>query len=257
MVGDDLNALMARIGAPALAPETGIRALRQILDRGESGLVVADFDWSRFTPAFTLTRPSPLLAALPEAAEALAGPASAGGEAEAWTARMTALAPAAREAALLDLVRTAVAEVQGHDGAAAVDPARGFEDLGFDSVAAVELGKRLSQATGRKLPSTLTFDHTSPAALAAFLGTLFDDTESAPVPALLAAVSRFDTALPGLAPDDLADTGLLARLRALLAAVEAAADPGPATDGADTRDLLAAASADDVFAFIDAELGSA
>ncbi|MFG2819819.1 type I polyketide synthase [Kitasatospora sp. NPDC048365] len=73
------------------------------------------------------------------------------------------------EEAALAAVRSAAALVRGQDGPEAVDPDRSFKDLGFDSVAAVEFRDRLAGATGLTLPSTLTFDHPTPRAVAARL----------------------------------------------------------------------------------------
>ncbi len=70
---------------------------------------------------------------------------------------------------ILEIVRSHVASVAGHQSGVAIDPQRNFQELGFDSLAAVELRNHLNRSTGLRLPATLVFDHPTPAAIAEFL----------------------------------------------------------------------------------------
>ena len=83
--------------------------------------------------------------------------------------RLADVAESEREALVLELVRQRVASVLGHDSGAAIDPHSTFQDLGVDSLAAVELRNVLGQLTGLRLAATLVFDHPTPIAVAKFL----------------------------------------------------------------------------------------
>ncbi|MGV9267535.1 type I polyketide synthase [Kitasatospora sp. NPDC003701] len=159
---------LGRQGLAPMAPELALTALQQAVAADEGCLVVADVDWQRFAPVFTAARPGPLLAELPWT-PAAAGPAPDGGLGE----RLAALSATERDALLLELVRAEAAAVLRHGGPDAIDPARAFDELGFDSLTVVELSDRLVRATGLRLPTTVVFDHPSAGALARHLAAEF------------------------------------------------------------------------------------
>ncbi|MGA4838449.1 type I polyketide synthase [Streptomyces sp. G45] len=86
--------------------------------------------------------------------------------------RLAGLPEGERDALLLNLVRTHVAAVLGHDDPRTVGERRPFADIGFDSLRALQLRNRLGGATGLRLSPTLVFDHPTPLALAQRLRTL-------------------------------------------------------------------------------------
>jgi polyketide synthase 12 len=83
-----------------------------------------------------------------------------------------------RESVVVAFVCEHAATVLGHGSGGSVDPERKFKELGFDSLAAVELRNRLAQSGGLQLSSTLVFDHPSPLAVARYLLSRFDPAPS-------------------------------------------------------------------------------
>ncbi|WP_329199402.1 MULTISPECIES: type I polyketide synthase [unclassified Streptomyces] len=254
MVDAELAAVMRRIGAPAMRPEHAVGALRRILAGVAPHAVVAEFDWERFAPTYALARPRPLLNALPEAVAALGtDPATGAGEGTDLAARLAGLGRADQLRTLLDLVRGHTAALLGYDDPADVGADRGFTDLGFDSVAAVDLRSRLVTATGRPLPTSMIYDHPSPAALAGHLHSELCQDENAGELPVLAQLDRLEQAAEALGADEIEATRITARLQSLLTRLTATLDATAGAHGIGGR--LESASADDVFAFIDNALG--
>ncbi|MEV8411754.1 phosphopantetheine-binding protein, partial [Streptomyces niveus] len=163
------------------------------------------------------------------------------------------LADDERDRALLGLVRTQVAGVLGHTSERSVEPGRAFQEMGFDSLAAVELRNLLGTATGLTLPATLVFDRPTPLALAAYLKAQLVPGPADLVRSLLAGVDRLETELAALPDHDDTHARVAARLEALLRTwydTHAAADTG-----AEPADL-GSATDEELFAKIDNELGA-
>ncbi|SDL53825.1 pimaricinolide synthase PimS1 [Nonomuraea jiangxiensis] len=83
--------------------------------------------------------------------------------------RLAGLPARERDRLLLELVQAEAAVALGHDTADAIDAERGFVQLGFSSLAAVELRNRLRRRTGLPLPATLAFDQPNATAVARYL----------------------------------------------------------------------------------------
>jgi acyl carrier protein len=260
-VGEARESWAHRGGVAPMEPGDALKVLESVLGRNEEHVVVADIDWDRFAPRLASARPAQLVAEIPEVRRVLEtatdddGAGTAADPAEALRTELGALSPAEQDLRLLDLVRTHVAAVLGHGTDEAITADRAFKDLGFDSLTAVELRKRLTGATGLRLPATIVFDHPTPQLLADRLREELSPEGARRFDSVVGELDRLASdisALVGEAEDD-ARNEISLRLKALLQLCspteESEAEPGRAAD------QLASASDDDVFDFISNELG--
>ncbi|WP_373560317.1 type I polyketide synthase [Streptomyces sp. Ag109_G2-15] len=245
---------LRRRGLAGMAPDLALDAMAESIGQAEAAYVIADVDWELFAPAFTAVRPSPLISGLPEVDQALS---QAEGESGARTSEaadtllqsLAGLPEPEQERLLTDLVRTEIAAVLGHSGPEAVPATRALKDLGLDSLAAVSLRNRLGVVTGLRLPATLVFDHPNPAAVAAFLRAEIAPAEAGtPVDQELDKLQSLITAHSG---DQTVRERIGARLQSLLAELT-----GQDAEVAAVAAQLEEASDEDIFAFIDSELGT-
>ncbi|SCL14097.1 Acyl transferase domain-containing protein [Micromonospora nigra] len=244
-----------RTGVARLDTATAFAALVRCVARREPAMLVAGIDWARYVPGFVTVRPSPLLTGVAEAQRAAAERAEdAGPSAESLAALLAGQTDAERRRTLLDLVRGQAAAVLGHASADAVEPDRAFRELGFDSLTAVELRNRLTAATGVRLPATVVFDYPTAAGLAEYVRAAVVDGGVVGVAPVFGELDRLEAALTGSAPDRSARKRITERLRALLASLNE--DDNPAGGADAVAEKLQDATPDEVFDFIDRELGA-
>ncbi|MBM7172665.1 SDR family NAD(P)-dependent oxidoreductase [Streptomyces sp. G44] len=243
-------ARMARTGTGALSTDDGLGLFDAAGRTDEPLLVPAKLntralrDQGAAVPALLrgLVRPA--------ARRAATAPGTTG---PSLTERLAGLPPADQHAALLDLVRTTAAAVLGHGGPAAVEPGRTFQELGFDSLTAVEFRNQLSEATGVRLPPTLVFDHPTPTALGEHLTAelLGGHGPVSAAAAVLADIDRIDAAIDGIDPADEAAAQIAARLQSTLSRWNTQYGTEVQADGTE----LESATADDLFHIIQNEFG--
>ncbi|MFF3605096.1 type I polyketide synthase [Streptomyces sp. NPDC002463] len=152
---------------------------RLLLAFGEAFCHGAEVDWSAVLPAGTTRAELPTYAfqrrrhwisGQPHAARALTpAPRAAVLPEDTDDSPETEPNRSLTGPAALELVRAHTAAVLGYESVGEIEPRRTFKELGIDSAMVVELRNRLVTATGRKLPTTVVYDHPSPAALAAQL----------------------------------------------------------------------------------------
>ena len=161
---------MARSGVGALSNEHGLELFDVASSSGRALVLAAPLDLGVLRAHARTGGVLPLLRGLVRV------PAHRAGEQGAsLVRRLAGVSVVEREGVLLELVREQVAVVLGHASGEGVDPRRAFKDLGFDSLAAVELRNRLGVVTGLRLPPTLVFDYPTTLAVAAhLLGELSD-----------------------------------------------------------------------------------
>ncbi|MEU6126736.1 SDR family NAD(P)-dependent oxidoreductase, partial [Streptomyces sp. NPDC047123] len=245
-------AYFKRFGLHPIAPDLCVKALQRAVDSGEATLTVANFDWTTFTPTFTAQRPSPFLDDIPENRREAEQTGSAA-ETSAFREELAKTPASKRHGFLVQHVRTYAAATLGRT-VEDIPAAKPFQELGFDSLTAVQLRNQLNTTTGLTLPATVIFDHPTPEVLAAHLrGQLGDDGEATGEGSVLAALDQWDAASGTARMDEAARRRIAGRLQVLVAKWSPAQD-GP--EGADSAHAdLEAASADDIFDLISSEFG--
>ena len=149
-------------GMRLIEPDEGMRTLEALLRGAEPRPGVLPVQWDA------------LVASLPPGANPsllrdVGGPVAAASGPVAALADLASLPASDREDRLLALVEDRARRVLGLPASVALDPGQALQELGLDSLMAVELRNGLSAMVGQSLPASLLFDHPTPRALARML----------------------------------------------------------------------------------------
>ncbi|MFF8845289.1 type I polyketide synthase [Streptomyces sp. NPDC015127] len=175
---------VGRAGLPALDPGDALALLDAAVASGEPFAAALRID----RPAIRARGDVPALLSGPARGatrRSVAHAATADAGASALARQLAGVTEAERLRIVVDLVRARAATVLGHASGDDIRADRPFSDLGFDSLAAVELRNALNSATGLRLPATLVFDHPNATSAAEFIVSRL--TGGAPTTALPAA----------------------------------------------------------------------
>ncbi|WP_437113398.1 SDR family NAD(P)-dependent oxidoreductase, partial [Streptomyces griseoviridis] len=191
---------IARSGLPAVTAEEGVALFDAALASGAPVVLPVRLDFPALRAKGEVP---PLLSGLIRTPVRRTAAAAGSATATGLAARLSGLGETERRETMLDLVRGQIAVVLGHSGAQTVNPNRAFQDLGFDSLTAVELRNRLGKSTGLRLPATVVFDYPTAELLA---GHLLDSVLGTEAEAVIPV-----SALPSVADDPIVIVGMACR----------------------------------------------
>ncbi|MEV7091761.1 type I polyketide synthase [Amycolatopsis sp. NPDC051045] len=171
------QARMSRGGVLAMTPADALDIFDIGLTAEQALLVPIKLDLRTLRSQATAGGEVPhLLRGLVRASRRVARTAAASGG--GLVQKLAGLSTEDQDGVLLGIIQAEAAAVLGFSAPELAQGTRGFSDIGFDSLTAVELRNRLSAATGVKLPATLVFDYPTPVALARHLREELGETVS-------------------------------------------------------------------------------
>ncbi|WP_396454666.1 SDR family NAD(P)-dependent oxidoreductase [Actinomadura sp.] len=165
-LGEADKARLARAGMPPLSGPDGIALFDAALGCDRPVLVTARLDL-RALNGVDITMVPPLMRGMVTAARRRSASGDAAGG--SLKDRLAGMAADERAELVRDVVRAQIGEVLGHPSPETIAPEQAFDELGFDSLTAIELRNRLNMITGLRLPATLVFDHPSLGSLAGYV----------------------------------------------------------------------------------------
>jgi acyl carrier protein len=240
---------LRRGGTTPMSPELAITALEHAVAHATTTVTVADIDWELLTPSLIAAGPNPQFADLPEFRQVRDVARTGSGDAGSLREGLTGLSKDDQLEVLLTLVQEEVAKVLGYPSTESIEPERAFDELGFDSLTAVEFRNGLGSASGIRVPATVVFDYPTPVAVVEYLfGELAADGP-AEEDGLDAELDRFEASLFTATVSESETTAITVRLQNLLTRWK------ESQDQASTGHDIASATEDELYEILQKEFG--
>lgn len=163
-----LEEYLRQRGLGMIPPQIGVQLLERMIVRAPIQIGIIPITWARLRPTLPAQAPffSELLASEFAGKTAPASPEASGAT---FQKQWLAAAEDERNRLLNTLVREQIGKILGLQETQTISRAKGFFELGMDSLAAVELRNHVQNSTGLRLPNTLAFDYPTLDTLVAFL----------------------------------------------------------------------------------------
>ena len=159
-------------GFQSIQPQQGFGILARLLQQAPAQIGVMSVDWRQYSDSYSRRSTSALLSELNRQTSASPSkPQDKRESSQTVIQRLNGAPPTKRLGLLTDYVRAQATRVLGLDLAPPIDSNQPLNDLGLDSLMAVELRSLLSAELGltRSLPATLVFDYPTITALTTYL----------------------------------------------------------------------------------------
>ncbi|WP_157251723.1 type I polyketide synthase [Nonomuraea typhae] len=251
-MGGDLTELdiarLARAGVAPLPVEHGLELFDTALAAADPVVVAARWDQAGLRARADDGTLPPLFRGMVRTPRRTASDKTGAGKLKE---RLAALTESEAIRLLTSTVRGHVAAVLAHASADHIDVDSAFNQLGFDSLTAVELQNRLNAETGLRLPATLVFDHPTVSSLAKYLHETLAPAAPSPEDLLRGVLERVGSMLT-TAKDNGED--LRGRLVAVLQSGLTRFGGSSTSGGGDEEVDIDSATDEEIFALIDKEL---
>ncbi|MEM7756776.1 MAG: type I polyketide synthase [Cyanobacteria bacterium P01_A01_bin.40] len=167
MLSKQSQALLDRRGLKALSSEEGLASLNNLINSNSIQATVANVDWELFKSIYELTGLRSLLEQIETRSPRIVSDKT---EQHQILQQLEQTAIENRHEVLVSYLQTEIARILKIKNPQAIDPARGFFELGMDSLMAVELKNSLETAFNYSIPTTIAFETPTIINLADYIG---------------------------------------------------------------------------------------